>query len=346
MNAIMPPVLEMTPLTTITGLTAEAAELLSSIGIRSTFQLAGEEPATLHSRLEVIAWQRGRTSMAPQLEQIEHWIAIARMLTPPDEIHAISVDDIPEAVTGAAGGQAWMPPSLRAAQQAGGAVRTETDSESARQKSAAPDNQWRKVDPAHFATIDAYNEGRIGVQPLSRDSIHDVPEVRSAENEGEADDEEDSPRRVQRLRSNGEDLSPWIRRGVVHPRGFHTWLGALVSLLWRIAIVSGVFGFIYFVFKVEDQSAYTREVIGGFVILLILGFMQLHFAGRSRCRICSCNLFHSKNCLKNRKAHHIPGLGYVASLSLHLLLFGWFRCMYCGTAIRLKPGAARKAGGG
>jgi hypothetical protein len=64
--------------------------------------------------------------------------------------------------------------------------------------------------------------------------------------------------------------------------------------------------------------------------------------GRSRCRICSCNLFYSKNCLKNRKAHHIPGIGYVASLSLHLLIFGWFRCMYCGTAIRLRPSEVKR----
>ena len=342
MNAMMSPVLEMTPLTTITGLTAEAAELLSSIGIRSTAHLAREESVSLHSRLEVIAWQRGRTSMAPQLEQLEHWIAVAGMLTPEGEVQTINVDEIPEAVTGATGGQAWMPPSLRAAREAGGARRTDPDPESARPKNAAADNQWRKVDPAHFATIDAYNEGRIGVQPLSRDSIHDVPEAIGEDDNGEADDDETAPRRVQRLRSNGEDISPWIRRGVVHPRGFHTWLGAVVSLLWRIAITSAVIGFLYFIFKVENQSAYTREVIGGFVILVILGFMQLHFAGRSRCRICSCNLFHSKNCLKNRKAHHIPGLGYVGSLSLHVLVFGWFRCMYCGTAIRLKPGAPRK----
>ena len=340
----MPPVLEMTPLTTITGLKAEAAELLSFIGIRSTALLAREDPANLHSRLEVIAWQRGRASMTPDLTQLEHWIAVARMMTPPGEAEALTVDEIPEAVTSAEGGQAWHPPSHRAAQQAGGDIRRDPDAASAPQQGAAAGNQWRKVDPNHFATMDDYAEGRMAAQPLSRDSIRDVPEARVANEED--DDEggqEEVPRRAQRIRSQGEELSRWVRRGVVHPRPFHTWLGAVVSLLWRIAIVAGVLGFLYFVFQVENQSAYTAEVIGGFVILLILGCMQLHFAGRSRCRICSCNLYHSKNCLKNRKAHHIFGLGYVGSLSLHLLIFGWFRCMYCGTAIRLKPSAERKA---
>ena len=343
MSDTMSPVQEMTPLTTITGLTAEAAELLSAVGIRSAAHLSRQDPGSLHSRLEVLAWQRGRTSMAPRKDQLGHWIAVARMLTPPDEAAALTVDEIPEALTHQTGDQAWLPPALRAAQAATGI--TEADPESLRQQSAAADKQWRKVDPNHFATMDAYNKGRISVQPLSRESIHDVPEARAeegTEETGTEGSEEDIPRRVQRLRSQGETLSAWVRRGVVHPRPFHTWLGALVSLLWRIALVSGIGGFIYFVFKLENQSAYTTEVTGGFVILLVLGCMQLHFAGRSRCRICSCNLFHSKNCLKNRKAHHLPGLGYVGSLSLHLLIFGWFRCMYCGTAIRLKPGAVRK----
>jgi hypothetical protein len=105
----------------------------------------------------------------------------------------------------------------------------------------------------------------------------------------------------------------------------------------RSAGVGGIAAFIYLITQVQDPTAYKTEVIEGALVLAVLGCMQLHFVGRARCRICSCNLFYSKNCLKNRKAHHIPGLGYVASLSLHLLIFGWFRCMYCGTAIRLRP---------
>jgi hypothetical protein len=142
---------------------------------------------------------------------------------------------------------------------------------------------------------------------------------------------------VQRIRGGDGAVSRWIKRGVVHPRPVHTWLGALVSLTWRIAMLAGICGFLYFLTHVTNQSDYALEVgiAGG--LLIILSMLQLHFASRSRCRICSCNLYHSKNCLKNSKAHLIPGLGYVASASLHLITFGWFRCMYCGTAIRLKP---------
>ena len=104
----------------------------------------------------------------------------------------------------------------------------------------------------------------------------------------------------------------------------------------------GVVAFVWLIIASRQPTAHKDKVIGAAVILLILGCMQLHFAGRSRCRICSCNLFYSKNCHKNRKAHLIPGLGYVASAALHLLTFGWFRCMYCGTAIRLRPGQGRR----
>jgi len=327
----------MTPLTTITGLPAETADLLAAAGIRSTHQLSRERPPDLHAKLELIAWQRGRASHAPPLDQLEHWVAVAGMVS--GEAEALEVDDIPEAVSLAKTDKAWMPSSMQPTQLAAGVVRTEADPEPVRPQASASSNTWRKVDPANFTTIDAYNEGRTGLQPLSRDSL----EQSRADAAGVANEGDDATRRrVQRLRSNGEELSRWVKRGVVHPRPIHTWCGAVVSLVWRVALISGIAGFIYLVARVETPSHYTMEVIGGFTILVVLGCLQLHFAGRSRCRICSCNLFYSKNCLKNRKAHHFPPLGYVASLALHLLIFGWFRCMYCGTAIRLKPSPPKR----
>lgn len=332
----------MTPLTSITGLSTEAADLLTAAGIRSTAHLAREEPNRLHSRLEMIAWQRGRAASAPAVEQLDHWIRVAAMLTPAADAEALSVDDIPEATTGPNAGHAAPPPPSRPATPASGPARPNGDRMDPRpqsDQSDLKDDIWRKVDPNKFVTIDAYNEGRTRVQPLSRDSIAGPTGV--TETPSDEARESPTPRRTQRIRSNGDQLSRWVRRGVVHPRPFHTWLGALVSLVWRLAFVAGIAGFLYLILGVEKPSDYQTEVIAGSIILVILACMQLHFAGRSRCRICSCNLFHSKNCLKNRKAHHIPGFGYVASLALHLLIFGWFRCMYCGTAIRLKPSAQR-----
>jgi hypothetical protein len=324
----------MTPLTTITGLTTEAADLLAAAGIHSTDQLSGENPARLHVRLELLAWKRGKGYRVPPTEQLEQWVAMAGMLTPPAEVEAMSMEEIPEAVTETAPEAlppAWIPPSLRAAPVTNGSPASGMDG------TTPPDNTWRKVDPSRFLTIEDYNEGRTAVKPLSRDSLEP-----SADSSADTEAEAPSSRRAQRIRSTGEKLSRFVRRGVVHPRPLHTWIGALVSVLWRLSFVTGIAAFIYLIVQVENPGDYTKQVIQGSIVLLVLGCMQLHFAGRSRCRICSCNLFFSKNCLKNRKAHHLPGIGYVASLSLHLLLFGWFRCMYCGTAIRLRPSDANR----
>jgi Domain of unknown function (DUF4332) len=327
----------MTPLTTIPGLPAETAELLAAAGIRSIDRLSREQPPRLHARLELIAWQRGRSFQAPALEQLAQWIAVAGTM-PPEEEAELNVEEIPEAIPLPKPGPAWMPPSLRAAHSADDGPHPEPASEPVRPPSGATENVWRRVDPSSFATLEEYSEGRRGVAPLSRESL----EKSTGETASAPADGEEGPRRVQRLRSSGEGLSRWVRRGVVHPRPVHTWCGAVVSLLWRVSFLAGIAAFIWLVAAVEQPSQYTAEVIAGAVVLAVLGLLQLHFSARSRCRICSCNLFYSKNCHKNRKAHLLVPLGYVASLSLHLLIFGWFRCMYCGTAVRLRPGRTRR----
>ncbi len=327
----------MTPLNAINGLSPDAVELLSAAGIFSVEHLAGLESQQLHRRLEVLAWQRGRSAAAPQPELVEHWVAVARMITPPMEAVAVNMEEIPEAVPLPSGPGAWMSPAVRAAAQATGVTRAESGPAAVREQNAAAEQHWKKVDPNNFTTLADYNEGRTKVPPLSRESINAAPSDK--EDSGTA---ENTPRRTQRIRSGGGELSRWVRRGVVHPRPFHTWIGAVISLLWRAAFVTGLGAFIWLITSSRQPSAHTGKVIFSCIVLAVLGFLQLHFAWRSRCRICSCNLFYSKNCHKNRKAHLIPGIGYVASAALHLLTFGWFRCMYCGTAIRLRPGKDRR----
>jgi hypothetical protein len=58
--------------------------------------------------------------------------------------------------------------------------------------------------------------------------------------------------------------------------------------------------------------------------------------GDGRCRICNQLLFVPRRVNKNSKAHHAPLLGYIVPTALHLLVFRWFRCTYCGTAVRVK----------
>ena len=55
----------MTPISNITGLSAEIAELLGAAGIRSAPQLAQEDSSRLHARIELLAWQRGKATITP-----------------------------------------------------------------------------------------------------------------------------------------------------------------------------------------------------------------------------------------------------------------------------------------
>ena len=299
----------MHPLENIPGLGPDVASLLEAAGVRRVRQLMREDPVKLRRRLELIAWQRGLKTPVPDAESVAAWVAAAAPLgeTEPETDDSAS---LPEAIVEPTAGAGWVPPALRAAKEvtAGADVREK--------RSAAPlPEGWRQVDPQRFATIEDYNEGRLAIQgALAGDRREERLEVPAGKRE----------------------LPRWVRRGVVHPRPWHTWLGALVSVAFRLGMVGSVGWLIWLLTQVERPGDYKTPVMIGAAVLTVLGLLQLHYAMRARCRICSCPLYYSKNCLKNRKAHHLPGLGHVMSLALHLLIFGWFRCMYCGTAIRLR----------
>lgn len=62
----------------------------------------------------------------------------------------------------------------------------------------------------------------------------------------------------------------------------------------------------------------------------------LFFSLGSRCQVCSQKHFFISRARKHRNAHHFLNKYYILPLSLHLLIFNWFRCFSCGSSIRLK----------
>jgi len=314
----------MTSLLRIIGMTPEAARLLEAAGVRGVTQLSREKCEPLLKRMALVAWQRGLGQVGmPEKEMLAGWIREAAGLPSEGDEMDRQVEEMPEAITEDGPGL-WVPPGQRAALGATGGGRKEVES-GGREGQGNPRQTWRTVDPQRFATIEDYNAGRIPIKPLSREP-------------GGADEEEESGPERYRVEGPSGELSRWVRRGVVHPRGVHTWLGAVVSVVFRVALLAGIVATVWLMITVETPGDYAMEVGIGAGVLVVLGVLQIHYAMRARCRICSCPLYFSKNCLKNRKAHLIPGFGYVVSAALHLLTFGWFRCMYCGTAVRLRPG--------
>ena len=133
--------------------------------------------------------------------------------------------------------------------------------------------------------------------------------------------------------------SRWYVRGVLHSHPLTMTLGALVTVVLAallplaIATSSVLLLAVLFPEKFAWASPWLLAVP---CAVPLLGGLYLIFGMNGRCRICTQRIFLHRACLKNSKAHHIRGLGYVIPVCLHILLFRWFRCTYCGTPVRLK----------
>jgi len=344
----------MTKLSLIPGLTPSTEQLLESCGIASAEDLARQGSAALCQRLTDLEARRRIEGPVPGAEELVRWIQAARNLveggasapapaveTTPRSLAdgvtapAVNLNQVPEAVlvrrpaaaVAARDGAVAAPRTVQevvaaapvairplASPGPGGAGRFESGVEAPRK--AAPRQQFRD--------FKAYEAGATGVEPLARKPAEDEEEV------------EASLRRAKY--KAGEPIPRMVRRGVPHPRPFFLVFCSLIVLVWRLLMLAVVVGTPVVVWPAFAEGDTTHLwwflwVIGAWLISCVF---YLFFALRARCRVCTNQIFWSKRCFKNSKAHRIPGLGLVGSLALHALLFGWFRCMYCGTAIRLK----------
>lgn len=152
--------------------------------------------------------------------------------------------------------------------------------------------------------------------------------------------------RMQRLRAaapeTNEGVNPASRRyirGVLHSNPKQVWWGALFTLACHIVIPLGIFAAFALLLK-DNGSAMFQWVPSWFLAfplgVFVIGALYLTISYGCSCRICGQKCFVPRNCLKNKKAHHLPILGYVFAVALHIVLFRWFRCSFCGTPVRLK----------
>ena len=174
------------------------------------------------------------------------------------------------------------------------------------------------IDKSKFADFERYEKGEIAVKPLEK-----LPGVES--------------RQVQRLERpkflDGE-LSRRVERGVQYPLPGRVLFTSFMLLLFKLTLVATIIGLTLVAIFAEEELAYALWLPG---TLVVVGIIFVVSANRTRCRICSCHMFYNRRCFKHQKAHYIFALGHGGSAALHALLFKWLRCMYCGTAIRLRP---------
>ncbi len=177
-----------------------------------------------------------------------------------------------------------------------------------------------------FRSFDDYKEGRVAVKPLDRHSLT-LGEDTSKDTGSEQDDfeyEQVEKRKMPRTHA----------RGVKHPAIFKVFFGAFITLMAVTLTILTAIGCLIFPIYLEQE--YKQEFVILFVAALVFGLIYMFVAVDARCRVCSCHLFYSRRCLKHVKAHRILGGFPMVAQTIHILLFHWFRCMYCGTAIRLK----------
>jgi hypothetical protein len=356
----------MPGLTYIPGLSESSAHLLEAIGVDSPFAVAQQNPEALWNRLLEVNPRGEWGNEDVSLESVQRWIDNARALVqscapprsslPPkaSSDSGLNLDEIPEVIVlNEAAAQPAPPPAewnrpVRPAPEFGSkpAARREPTSpfavagEADPHRSDSPDDPpavplkpqviaandperhnpdaeiWKTVHKSSFRSFDSYQSGESGIKPL--------------------DQNVESPR--SRRSREEESTGRWVRRGLPYPRPLLLAFSALVVILWRVLFVAVLIGT-----PLAVAPAFTSQktdfllkflwVIGAWVVV---SAFYIYLSTRLRCRVCTNHIFFSKRCFKNAKAHRVPGFGLVGSLALHALIFGWFRCMYCGTAIRLR----------
>lgn len=358
----------MARLTDIPGVNAEAEGLLHAAGVRSAEDLARVEEEDLRQRLA------GLGVAAPgDWAAVSGWVAEARRMAaqsaPPAptgtarakkvRLQRVNLDDVPEAIVGAPAppkSEAPAPGSGPAKNVAPMRTRTQKtrDEFSARKLAAEPPRPAAplpappepqplpETDPANlnrrevakeaFRDFSAYEAGEGGIAPLPKKLSADEEEL------------EEMARRVPM--KPGQKLPRSFKRGVPHPRPFFLLFSAVIVIIGRLLLLAMVIGVPVALYPAVTKGDHSwlwamLWVVGGW---LFFGVLYALFPLRARCRVCTNHIFFSKNCIKNSKAHRLPIIGMPSSLALHMLLFSWFRCMYCGTAIRIKFGADPERG--
>lgn len=164
---------------------------------------------------------------------------------------------------------------------------------------------------------------------------------RNVTTQADADNDRVALIRGPRLETNlGRDpQSRAYIRGVLHSHPVSIAIGAVITLLVMALLPLGILSAALLLLSQEIPAHFSwvpKWLLVFPVSLPVLGIAYAILGVGCSCRICGQKMFVPRMCLKNSKAHHIRGLGYIIPVSIHLLLFKWFRCTYCGTPVRLK----------
>jgi hypothetical protein len=173
------------------------------------------------------------------------------------------------------------------------------------------------------------------------DAQGDAPPVRAASSSAGVQDERINLLRTPLEKTNRgrKPSSRFYIRGVLHDRPLRVWFGGLITVLLQLVVPLAIIAAPLLILsdqQVERFSWVPAWIIAFPLALPPLGILYAFVSSGAKCRVCAQRMYVPKHCLKNRKAHHLPLLGYIGAVALHVMTFKWFNCTFCGTAIRIK----------
>lgn len=345
----------MTRLSSITQINSLSLELLEAAGFLDMEALSRVNAATLIQELEKANNVLRITDSLPTYQDINEWIAVARARTgfTMEEPVLVSPENLTEAdlVPSEASFAIPIP------------VRLLVDKELSISDIPQGVPLGQAIGDAGMKAVDLISPRKISEQtgPSSHVKIGDVipprvefdnSRIKSTESLSDPSRKNESPRSSVHadrialicapLKETNLGRDPKSRRyirGVLHSHplriGFSAWVTLSLYLLVPCAFISALL----LLLSTQDPKYFAwvpKSILVLPAILPIFGIAYLIWGLGSNCRICSQKLFIHRTCLKNSKAHHRAGLGYILPLCIHIILFKWFRCTYCGTPVRLK----------
>ncbi|WP_018969235.1 hypothetical protein [Rubritalea marina] len=125
--------------------------------------------------------------------------------------------------------------------------------------------------------------------------------------------------------------SPKFIRGVLHRNADRMMQGTSAFILVLILSVVSIFPVVYAFFWSDYYYALLCPAL-----LFIAICLQFTIVRHSNCPVCRQRQYVTKRCAKHKRAHFSPVFGHRIPTAIHLMRFKWFRCIYCGTAVRVK----------
>lgn len=308
-----------------------AAEFLVAAGVEAINALAMSDAATLRREMEGANAILNIDDVVPSVTEIEGWIGSARAIVDLEEPGGVVrleadvlepeiriLDAIPVHP------QLLIEQNISVRDVAPMDVFLEEEFESPVEVAPRPNRQSqgaevhksvsiREVAPMVLRRTDDGDDGNPAVQPLEKNSVHDIRKTASPE-----------------LNAGKKLHTRSYIRGVLHPQPMRVRFAAIISVVTLLLLPAT---FVAGGLMLAKHSVWLATIPAAFLIFGILYFL---YARGLKCRVCGQSLFSPKACRRHIKGHRIPFLGYILPTSIHILLFHWFRCMYCGTSVRIK----------